>query len=75
MKARSYRIDHYLGETVQNLLVLRFGNGLFEPIWNQNNIDHVQITVAETVGVENVADITTVPVPSETWYPTTSCLP
>ncbi|OKH43741.1 glucose-6-phosphate dehydrogenase [Calothrix sp. HK-06] len=48
-----YRIDHYLGkETVQNILVFRFGNGLFEPIWNRRYIDHVQITVAETVGVE-----------------------
>jgi glucose-6-phosphate 1-dehydrogenase len=48
-----YRIDHYLGkETVQNILAFRFGNGLFEPIWNRNSIDHVQITVAETVGVE-----------------------
>ena len=47
-----YRIDHYLGkETVQNILVLRFANGIFEPIWNRNHIDHVQITVAETVGV------------------------
>ena len=48
-----FRIDHYLGkETVQNIMVLRFGNGIFEPIWNRNHIDHVQITVAETVGVE-----------------------
>src|SRR3984957_8235507 len=48
-----YRIDHYLGkETVQNILALRFGNGIFEPIWNRRYIDHVQITVAETVGVE-----------------------
>jgi glucose-6-phosphate 1-dehydrogenase len=48
-----YRIDHYLGkETVQNILLLRFANGLFEPIWNRNHIDHVQITVAETVTVE-----------------------
>ncbi len=47
-----YRIDHYLGkETVQNLLVLRFGNSIFEPIWNRNYIDHVQITVAEAVDV------------------------
>src|SRR4051794_30693918 len=48
-----YRIDHYLGkETVQNLLALRFANSLFEPLWNAGHIDHVQITVAETVGVE-----------------------
>ncbi len=48
-----FRIDHYLGkETVQNLLVLRFGNGIFEPFWNRQYIDHVQFTVAETVGVE-----------------------
>jgi glucose-6-phosphate 1-dehydrogenase len=48
-----YRIDHYLGkETVQNLIVFRFGNGIFEPIWNRRYIDHVQITAAETVGVE-----------------------
>jgi glucose-6-phosphate 1-dehydrogenase len=49
-----YRIDHYLGkETVQNILVFRFSNGIFEPIWNRRYIDHVQITVAETVGVES----------------------
>jgi len=48
-----YRIDHYLGkETVQNILVFRFGNSIFEPIWNRNYIDHVQITVAEKLGVE-----------------------
>ncbi len=48
-----YRIDHYLGkETVQNLLVLRFANGIFEPVWNRRYVDHVQITVAETLGVE-----------------------
>jgi glucose-6-phosphate 1-dehydrogenase len=51
-----FRIDHYLGkETVQNLLVLRFANGMFEPIWNRRYIDHVQITAAETVGVERRA--------------------
>jgi glucose-6-phosphate 1-dehydrogenase len=49
-----YRIDHYLGkETVQNIMVFRFGNGLFEPLWNRSHIDHVEITVAETLGVEN----------------------
>ena len=48
-----FRIDHYLGkETVQNILVLRFANGIFEPVWNRNFIDHVQITVAESLGVE-----------------------
>ena len=53
---RTFRIDHYLGkETVQNLLALRFGNTLFEPLWNSNGIDHVQITVAETVGLEGRA--------------------
>jgi glucose-6-phosphate 1-dehydrogenase len=54
---RTFRIDHYLGkETVQNLLALRFANLLFEPLWNAAHIDHVQITVAETVGVEGRAD-------------------
>jgi glucose-6-phosphate 1-dehydrogenase len=51
-EAQTYRIDHYLGkETVQNLLTLRFANFLFEPLWNANAIDHVQITVAESIGV------------------------
>jgi glucose-6-phosphate 1-dehydrogenase len=50
---QTYRIDHYLGkETVQNILVFRFGNGIFEPIWNRRYVDHVQITVAESLGVE-----------------------
>ena len=49
-----YRIDHFLGkETVQNIMALRFANGLFEPLWNRKQIDHVQITAAETVGVEH----------------------
>jgi glucose-6-phosphate 1-dehydrogenase len=53
-ESQIYRIDHYLGkETVQNIMVLRFGNGLFEPLWNRDHVDHVQITVAETVGVES----------------------
>ena len=52
-ESQIYRIDHYLGkETVQNLLAFRFANGIFEPIWNRRYVDHVQITVAETVGVE-----------------------
>ncbi len=51
-----YRIDHYLGkETVQNMLALRFANGIFEPIWNRQFIDHIQITVAESIGIEGRA--------------------
>jgi glucose-6-phosphate 1-dehydrogenase len=53
-EAQIYRIDHYLGkETVRNLLVFRFGNGIFEPLWNRRYVDHVQITVAESIGVED----------------------
>ena len=52
-----FRIDHYLGkETVQNILVLRFANGIFEPVWNRQYVDHVQITVAESLGVEERAE-------------------
>jgi glucose-6-phosphate 1-dehydrogenase len=55
-ESQIYRIDHYLGkETVQNILVFRFANGIFEPIWNQHFIDHVQITVAESIGVQDRA--------------------
>src|SRR5258705_288458 len=55
-ESQIYRMDHFLGkETVQNIMVLRFANGIFEPLWNRDHIDHVQITVAETVGVERRA--------------------
>jgi glucose-6-phosphate 1-dehydrogenase len=51
-EGQTYRIDHYLGkETVQNIMVMRFGNGIFEPVWNNGYIDHVQITMAETIGI------------------------
>jgi glucose-6-phosphate 1-dehydrogenase len=51
-----YRIDHYLGKaTVQNIMAFRFANGFFEPIWNRQYIDHVQVSAAETVGVEHRA--------------------
>lgn len=54
---RTFRIDHYLGkETVQNLLALRFANSMFEPLWNSAHIEHVQITVAETIGLEGRGD-------------------
>jgi glucose-6-phosphate 1-dehydrogenase len=53
-EAQIYRIDHYLGkETVQNIMAFRFANGIFEPIWSRNFIDHVQITVAESIGIED----------------------
>ncbi|BBC72119.1 glucose-6-phosphate dehydrogenase [Altererythrobacter sp. B11] len=56
-ESRIFRIDHYLGkETVQNLIALRFANIMFEPLWNSQHIDHVQITVAETVGLESRVD-------------------
>src|SRR5438132_7183437 len=56
-ESQIYRMDHFLGkETVQNIMVLRFANGIFEPLWNRDHIDHVQITVAETVGVERRAN-------------------
>ena len=54
----TYRIDHYLGkETAQNIMVLRFANAIFEPLWNTRYIDHVQITAAETLGVEGRAGV------------------
>ena len=59
-----YRIDHFLGkETVQNILVLRFANGIFEPLWNRDHVDHVQITAAVSMNA---------PAPCVTWCPTTS---
>ena len=73
-----YRIDHFLGkETVQNIMVLRFANGMFEPIWNRHHIDHVQITAAETVSVENRGKLYDAPAPCATWCPTicSSCWP
>ncbi len=64
-ESQIYRIDHYLGkETVQNLLIFRFANAIFEPLWNHRYVDHVQITVAETLGVEHRAE----------YYDQTGCL-
>jgi glucose-6-phosphate 1-dehydrogenase len=55
-ESQVYRIDHYLGkETVQNIMIFRFANAIFEPVWNRNHIDNVQITIAETLGVEHRA--------------------
>ena len=61
-ESQIYRIDHYLGkETVQNLLAFRFSNGIFEPLWNKAHIDHIQFSVAETVGVEGRGGAITTP--------------
>ncbi len=71
-ESQIYRIDHFLGkETVQNIMALRFANGMFEPIWNRDYIDHVQITAAETVGVEARGSSTKPPARCATWCRTT----
>ncbi len=73
-ESRIYRIDHYLGkETVQNLIALRFANSLFETQWNQNHISHVEITVAEKVGIEGRWAASTRPGNCATWCRTTCC--
>ena len=74
-ESQIYRIDHYLGkETVQNILSFRFGNAIFEPLFNQKYVDHVQITVAETLGMEGgAAPTTTTPARCATWCRTTCC--
>ena len=64
-ESQVFRIDHYLGkETVQNILVFRFANGIFEPVWNRNYIDHVQITAGETLGVMELLSFVTMEPPS-----------
>jgi len=69
-----YRIDHYLGkETVQNLLVLRFANSIFESQWNHHFIDHIQITIAESGGVAGGPPSTTKSAHCGTWFRTTCC--
>ncbi len=68
-----YRIDHYLGkETVQNILAFRFANGIFEPVWNRRYVDHVQVTVAEELGVEMRGDYYENAGAFAIWCPTTS---
>ena len=70
-ESQIYRIDHYLGkETVQNIMVFRFDNAIFEPIWNRRYIDHVQITNAERSASSSAAATSTVPVRSAIWFPT-----
>ncbi len=69
-----FRIDHYLGkETVQNMLALRFANAMYEPIWNNNYVDHVQITMAEDIGVAAAPAITTASAPHATSSRTICC--
>src|SRR5450631_4788453 len=69
-----YRIDHYLGkEAVQNLMALRFGNALFEPLWRRGLVKHVQITVAEELGVERRGNFYDKPARCAIWFKTTCC--
>jgi len=69
-----FRIDHYLGkETVQNILVFRFANGIFEPLWTHQYIDHVQITVAESLGVKEEEATMTMRAPFAIWCKTICC--
>ena len=74
-ESQVFRIDHYLGkETVQNMLAFRFANGMFEPLWNRNYIDNVQITAAEDIGIGARARATTTrPARCATWSRTTCC--
>ena len=66
---RVFRIDHFLGrEAIQNLIALRFANGMFEPIWNKDHIDHVQIDVPETLSVDDRAGFYEGPAPTATWW-------
>jgi glucose-6-phosphate 1-dehydrogenase len=68
-----FRIDHYLGkETLQNLLIFRFGNAVWEPLWSRSHVDHVEITVAEEVGLEARADYYEKSGASATWCRATS---
>ena len=67
-----FRIDHYLGkETVQNVMAFRFANYMFEPVWNRDYIDHIQITAAEDIGIGTRRATTTAPARCATWCRTT----